>query len=262
MTPFLQNSIAAAVLSAGFLAAIQPVSAQESAEHARSLVFGLDLELGVGGVVAPEYEGAADYDVAPFPVIRVERFSLGEFSFGGDDSLGLSVYPSFRYIDKRKSSDVPALPGLPEVDAAIELGLGAAYEQEYWRIFGNLRHGVLGHHGIVGDLGADLIYRPDEDWRLSLGPRLSFADGDYMDSYFGVPAGVAGPVAYDPAGGLKSAGIEAQARYQFTPVWAVEGSIGWSRLLGDAADSPVTRNGDDDQVIARISIMRRFSFGF
>ncbi len=251
-------SIAGAYLAAGIGASL----ADDTGAGSASPVFGMQVELGAGAVVAPEYEGADDYDVSPFPVIRLKQLTLGSLAIGGDDRLGLSLRPSFRFIGKRKSSDVDGLPGLPGVGTAIELGLGAEYEAESWRVFGNLRHGVTGHDGLVGELGADLIFRPDDHWTVSFGPRLSFAGDDYMDDYFAVPAGIAGPAAYDPDGGLKSAGIEVLARHQLTPAWAVEGSFGWMRLVGDAADSPVTRAGDADQFIGRIGIMRRFSFGY
>ncbi len=239
-----------------------PLSAADAPADHQSPVYGIQVELGVGAVVDPKYEGADDYDVSPFPVIRLEQLTLDSLSIGGERALGLSLRPSFRFIGKRKSSQVDGLTGLPGIDTAVELGMGLIYEQEHWRVFGNIRHGVTGHDGLVGELGADLIYRPDTEWTISLGPRLSFADETYTDKYFGVPAGIAGAAAYNPDGGLKSAGIEALARYQVTPAWAVEGTFGWMRLVGDAADSPITRAGDDDQFIGRIGIMRRFSFGY
>ncbi len=250
------------ILGACLILGIEPASADDPKATNESAVFGIQFELGAGAVIEPEFEGSDEYDVSPFPVIRPKQLSLGSLNIGGDDSLGWSFRPSFRLIGKRKSSDVNSLPGLPSVDTAIEVGLGAVYEQEFWRVFGNLRHGVTGHDGLVGELGADLIYYPNDEWTVSFGPRLSFSDGNYMDKYFGVPAGVAGPVAFDPEGGLKSAGAETRTRYQFTETWAVEGSLGWMRLLGDAADSPVTRTGDNDQFFSRISIMRRFSIGY
>lgn len=250
------------VLGACLAVGNAPASADDISAANESPAFGIQFELGAGAVIEPEFEGSDEYEVSPYPVIRPKQLSLGDLNIGGDDSLGWSFRPSFRVIGKRKSSDVDSLPGLPSVDTAIEIGLGAVYEQEYWRIFGNIRHGVTGHDGLVGELGADLIYYPTDEWTVSFGPRLSFSDGNYMDKYFGVPAGIAGPVAFNPEGGLKSAGTETRARYQLTETWAVEGSFGWMRLLGDAADSPITRTGDDDQFVGRLSIMRRFSIGY
>jgi outer membrane protein len=258
----IQRLLSAGVVGIGLALSTVPSLADDEGAGNAASPFGMEFELGAGGVVVPEFEGSDDYEISPFPVFRLKQLTVGSLSIGGKDNLGFSLRPSFRIIGKRKPSDVDGLPGMPRIGTAVELGLGAVYEQEYWRAFGNLRHGVTGHDGLVGELGADLKFSPNEQWSVSVGPRLSFADGSYMDKYFGVPAGIAGPVAYDTDGGLKSAGVEMLARYQFGPAWAVEGSLGWSRLLSDAADSPVTRAGDDDQFIGRISIMRRFSIGY
>ncbi len=238
-----------------------PVRAQAASGNDAADPFGFEVEIGAGGVVSPLYEGSDDYHVTPVPVVRLRRLNLGGINIDATDSLGWSVYPSFRYLDRRESSDIPGLSALPDRKASLELGLGAAYEAEFWRVFAEVRHGAIGHNGLVAELGSDLIFRPGEDITFRLGPRLSFADDTYMDWAFGTPAGFAPIPAYIPDGGLKSAGQKAFARYDLDRAWSLEAGARWDRLVSDAEASPITAAGAEDQFIFSLGFVRRFTFG-
>ena len=43
---------------------------------------------------------------------------------------------------------------------------------------------------------------------------------------------------FEPDGGLKGVGLEAEARYALTPAWSVVANAGYERLVGDAAEFP------------------------
>ena len=80
---------------------------------------------------------------------------------------------------------------------------------------------------------------------LRFGVSATWADGDYMESYFGVsPAqsSASGHSRYKPKAGLKSVDLEAGVIYPFAGNWAVNAQVGYSRLSGDAADSPIVRD--------------------
>jgi hypothetical protein len=78
------------------------------------------------------------------------------------------------------------------------------------------------------------------------------AQGDevFADTDFGVTpveAAVSQYAAYNPDGWLKSLGVELNARYDFQNGWGLHGTLGLRRLRGDAARSPVTEEGSEDQ---------------
>ncbi len=224
----------------------------------------LVLELGGGGAAAPRYEGASSYMLSPYPSIRLKKLNFGALDIGGSES-GFFVKPSFRFVDRRDASDDASLTGLNAVSRSIELGLGAGYEWQSFRVFGDLRKGISGHKGWVGEAGADVILRPAEKWTVSAGPRLSFADSTYMNTYFGVTAAesaASGMPAFSAGGGVKSIGVEALVRYDANEHWAIEGGAGYARLIGDAANSPVTRAGSADQFTAKIGLIRKFDIQF
>lgn len=250
-------AIVSPLAGAAFLAG--PAAADGSAP-------GIEFELGGGGVVAPRYEGASDYLLSPYPTFRLKRLTLPNgFQIGGGDGMGLSFYPSFTFRGERKAADNPELAGLDDVDSAVELGAGVGYATPYWKVFAEVRRGFSGHEGYVGEIGADLVAYPTDRLSVSVGPRASFADGAYMDTYFGVSASEAqnsGLTEFDAGAGFKSIGVEASARYALLDAWAVESSAGYNRLVGDAADSPVTGIGSRDQFSFRLGVVREFKVDF
>jgi len=224
--------------------------------------------LGAGG--RPAYFGSDEYEYGATGSFQFDyvRFPNG-FSFGSANAVGFSqgasVVGSVRYIDERISMDYPEIDGLDDIDRTFEVGMGVAYEQEYYRAYGAARYGFFGHEAFVGELGADYISRPVRGLTLTVGPRIELGDSKFTDTYFGVTpeeSVESGLDAYSAGGGLYSAGLEATALYQFNPLWGVRGRLNWSRLLDDAADSPITLAGDDDQFRIKIELIRRIALDF
>jgi outer membrane protein len=222
-------------------------------------------ELGIGGIVVPEYDGADDYELRPRPIISVEYLSIpGLGSFGGKDGRGFSIGPSFGYVGEREASDFDNLTGLDDVDPTYEAGIKASYEWEHAEIYGAVRYAFGGADGVVGDIGANLIARPTERVVLKAGPTASFASSDYMDAYFGVTTSEAFNsdgrlTTYDPDGGFKGVGVAASARYEIFTDWFVNADASYERIVGDAKDSPLVKAGDANQFTFGLGISKRFS---
>jgi outer membrane protein len=254
MTLFRRSVLAA------FAIAFAPASA--SADETGP---GISFELGGGVQVLPSYEGADSFAVGGFPIIKFNRLELRNgFTMGGPQT-GLGFRPSFAVKGDRKAADHPELKGLNPIDTAVEIGIGLDYEIDAARFHGDIRRGVTGHEGVIAEAGVQLIARPVDGLTVSAGPRVSFADAEYMSTYFGVTAGEAaasGRSAYNAGGGVKSAGVEARLRYEFTNDWGVEGAVAWDRLVGDAADSPIVATGSADQFSGRIGLFRKFTVNF
>ena len=68
-----------------------------------------------------------------------------------------------------------------------------------------------------------------------------------MQSYFGVPEGVLQPrlAAFAPGGGLRDVHTGIGLMTAITPSWIAFGGLGYSILLGNAADSPLTKSRND-----------------
>lgn len=233
-----------------------PAAAQEGYRY------GVSADIGLGVSSEPKFEGSNANSAAPWLLWKNTELTWPGHQAGAV-SGGLVIIPSFGYVGERDGDTDDRLKGLDEVDASLELGGRIAYAVGPVTAYAALRKGVTGHEGLIGEAGAD--YRTIVNDRLILwsGANVTYADDDYMSSYFGVsPAesAASGLAAFDASGGIKSAGVRVQARYSLTEKTALLGEIQYDRLVNDAADSPVTL--DKDQFAVRFGIVRRFNFGF
>jgi len=226
-----------------------------------------DIEVGVGGMLQPRYAAADSYIFTPFPIISVGRFfvpGLGQVA-DGRKRQGVFFFPSFGFVGERSADDDRDLTGTRDVDWALELGLGAGYRTENWRAFAELRQGINGHTGQVGQLGFDGIFYPTQRLEVSVGPRAGFAFGDYMDTYFGVTASEAAASGgtlsqFNADSGFTSLGLSARASYDINDRARFHLQGGYDRLIGDAADSPIAKVGDENQFYIGAGVSYRFSF--
>jgi outer membrane protein len=231
------------------------------------------LKVGAAGTYAPRFEGSKDYLFQASPL-----FSLGKagstvrFSSRNDN-------PAFALIDQgafragvtgklvmpRDDDDSADLRGLTPIELGVELGgFAEVYPTDWLRVRGEVRHGIRSHTGVVADVAADAFVDVTPDVRLSAGPRVTFASNDYMDAYYGVtPAQVAasGLAAYDPSGGVHSAGAGAAITWQVNEKVETSVFAEYKRLLGSAADSSlVKQRGDRDQLLLGLTATYRFDF--
>lgn len=172
--------------------------------------------------------------------------------------------PNFRaglvaqYISKRDDVENNRVDNLKTVDPALMLGGLVGYDL-------HLNPGTLGfevewtHDVIDGNDGwllqPEIRYRRKlaQDWGLHVSTTLTYASGNYMDSYFSISAADSarsGLPTYNASSGIKDAGVNLALTYNFTQNWAVGGLVGYKRLLNDAEDSPVTKVGNENQYVA------------
>jgi len=245
-------------------------TAQPAAPRVRPR-FGLGLTLRGGLAVSPDYFGSDSFQLGPDVGVTFHYMRLGERVFGSEDfdaeKQGFGLRGAFRFVEDRDSADFPELAGLDDVDTSVEAGLGLGYYGRRFNAFADVRYGVIGHESFVVEVGADGVFRIGEDWRFTAGPRALWGDHDYVDTYFGVsPAEAAASGgrfgAFEADSGLVSAGIEIGATYRINDRWGVEGAVTWDRLVGDAGDSPITAQGDEDQFGLRIGVTRSVTLNF
>jgi outer membrane scaffolding protein for murein synthesis (MipA/OmpV family) len=94
---------------------------------------------------------------------------------------------------------------------------------------------------------------------------MSFGDSNFADAYFSVTpfeASLNGLVTpYKASGGVTSVGVLASASYAWSEQWSTTVYAGYRRLVGDAADSSITRRlGSPDQFTVGASLSYSFIF--
>lgn len=238
-----RQSLALAV--AAITLASVPAMAQDGGESGEKRT-----RIILGPQLAPSWPGADKFSVGPY--IDVSRTRDAEFEFEApDESFGSPLIhsghfafgPAFGFIGKRKASDIGA--DLPKVGLSVEAGaFGQVHLTPELRVRLEGRKGLSGHKGWTGEISADYVARQGDDWLFSIGPRVTLGDAKYTRAYFGVTPAAAitsGLPAYDPDGGIQSVGVTAGYHRMLGKNWGIAVYGRYDRLVGDAADSPVTR---------------------
>jgi outer membrane scaffolding protein for murein synthesis (MipA/OmpV family) len=221
----------------------------------------------VGGSadLSPQYEGSQRYIVRPGPAILVRYKDRFYFSTG--EGIGVDALRGKNYragvgisYDLGRDQDLNLrLRGLGDIDPAPELRLYGEYVIFPFVLHADLRRGLGGHDGYIGDVGFYVPVAGSEKFFVFVGPSFTWADDRYMSSYFGITPAQATRSQFAPftaSGGAKSARMGLTAEYNMTEHWFAEADLAYERLLGDAADSPITE--DPSQFALALTVGYRF----
>lgn len=244
------------------LIALMLLAAPAAAQPFGELGYVFSADMGLGVSYGPDYLGADDTGASPWLILRNGSLTRQQAG-GGETTDGFSVVPSFGYIGRREAADHDALAGMNDISRAGEIGFLAAYDQGPARGYVALRQGFGGHSAVVGEFGARYRFMPTDQLTLSPRAEARFGSDDFTQTYFGVTtdeAATSGYAAYAPDGGIYAASLGLEARYAVNDDFAVIGEVKYTRLIGDAADSPVVQ--DKSQPSVRLGVVRRFSFSF
>ncbi len=211
-------------------------------------------ELGLGAEGQPEYDGAGRYQIMPGPVIDIRYKDIAFASTG--EGIGANLF-SFRHVrfgaaityDLGRSPHVDgkALSGLGTIHPAPEIKIFADYtlsESVPIDIRVDARKQLGATNGYIADVGA---YMPlpgsSQQFAWFAGPTVTLADNRYMNAYFGISNHQAQQTTYrryKAWGGLKSAGLGVSMVYFVNPHVILTLNGAFDRLLGAAANSPIT----------------------
>ena len=188
--------------------------------------------------------------------------SYGAFFFGGDPGsggggmgvnlvrdpawrFGFSLAPGFGRA--RRESDHPSLAGMGDIDRATRATIFGGYTWRRW-LSGTLRVStdIEGKdHGTLALFDLNARWRVAERVFMSAGPGVTWADSDYTMTFFGVTPEQATRStlpAYEAGGGWNAVRFGVGASYRIDAHWNVGARVSASRIVGDAADSPITRD--------------------
>ena len=210
----------------------------------------------------PEYSGASNQIVKLTPglFIRYGRFTLSNVSGfvtrRADDvvrGLGIDLVRSdqvrvslaLRFDAGRSESTSTALKGQGYIKPTVRTRAALTWRlDDSWRLGAAWSVDALGRGGgNFGDVSVGWEHALAQRSVLSLGSSLSLAGDRYMQTYFGVNARQAASSAraeYTPDAGLRDLSVYANLRHDLGPDWTVLAGVSATRLLGPAADSPLT----------------------
>jgi outer membrane protein len=229
-----------------------------------------DVSVGGGIGFAPDYEGSKDYKAVPVPVGDV-KFGNGMFMklFGLNlraNTLPNKMWqlgPVVNYRGERKDVENDAVDDMKEVDSTIEAGIFGGLVYNKWFVSLEVLSDMDdAHEGWYSKLKGGYNWVINKNWALSIGASATYADDDYMQTYFGVSgkdSRRSGLDRYDAEAGIKDVGINLGLNKIINESWSARGVVSYTQLVGDASDdSPVVDEGDEGQLFG--AVMAVYSF--
>lgn len=209
-----------------------------------------------GGRVSLSVASRADYsgsDEAKISVMPALEYQWANGWFAGTNrgvGYNFSKAPTLQYglglgLDLgRKESANGALAGMGSIDSKVEYGAFLNYAPDrHWRLSSVLRYGSGDTgQGATANFGANYAMDIAPKWRLDVGASTTWANAQYMQSYFGVSATQSqqsGHAVYSSAAGIKDVTSSLNLSYQIEPKISVSGGLKASSLIGDATSSPI-----------------------
>ncbi|HXV23961.1 MAG TPA: MipA/OmpV family protein [Alphaproteobacteria bacterium] len=235
-----------------------------------------DFTVGLGVGAAPDYEGSDDYQGVPTWLFSAKDLYHPDTyvtlagpalrsNFVADPHLRAGV--SGLYIPERNNVEDDAVDRMRSVDAGLFLGgiFGWDFFPQANADFAallDLRYDVASDNGYLVTPRLSYFNRmPDSPFSIGAELFSNWASEDYMSEYFGVNASDAarsGLNTFDADAGFKDVGVSANVNYRFAEHWSATLLGGFTRLIDDAADSPVVDNrGDENQLFLGFTVNYR-----
>jgi outer membrane scaffolding protein for murein synthesis (MipA/OmpV family) len=243
-----------------------------------------EFEIGGGVGYGSKYEGSDETEVMFLPVLGITWKDTVYLTT--EDGLGAVVYDdndftvdvSLNYEWGRDQSDSSDLKGLGDVDGAPTLNLSLEYEVGPVTPFVELTRHLGGTNSLevsfgvetmipvsvlMGEGSGSSVAESDDEGEngpaILAGISTTWSDDKYMDSYFGInstQSARSGQSRFNAKSGFKAVGAELGFLYPVNENWEILSMIEYSQLIGDAADSPISK--DDSVFFVGMSVSYNF----
>jgi MipA family protein len=228
---------------------------------------------GGSTVSRPLYEGSNEneFDVLPFIDI-----SLGDsFYINNERGLGfyfikydkLEVGGGLGYYESRNEEDSTKLNGFDDIDGGIDGRMFVKYNMNRRTSLSFLILNDISdnHSGALVNIGATFSIIPKKRINWSIGASTSFADDNYMQTYFDVTQSqinqsFSSSAPFVASGGWKDFGFNTKFAINVSPRWKLKWHLDFKRLTRAAAYSPLVRElGSPNQFQFGIGVAYDFS---
>jgi outer membrane scaffolding protein for murein synthesis (MipA/OmpV family) len=237
---------------------------------AASPAWALDGMAGLGVGAAPDYEGSDDTTAVPMFMFQ-HNYDSGRFVklMGPNLKINLladkqfSLGPVLNYRPERDDVDNDQVDAMDKVDAAFEAGVFGGVNIDNLLFGLELLADVSNEHdGFTAQATAGYRWKAMPELTLTPGVFATYADSDYMDTYFSVDSGNVGSSGlpyYSADSGFKDVGVNLIAHYTPWEKWGIMGLVSYKALLNDAKDSPIVDDeGNDKQFSVGLMVTYRW----
>ena len=225
--------------------------------------------LGGLGALRPEYNGSNQYDFRGLPFLDVKYKNIFFLNFY--EGLGINVLhaPNFRvgmafnYYGSRVEDDSNNLRGTQDIGGGFDAGAFGSISFGRFSAKLKFRQDISNNHDgklLTGRFGYKISL--SKKLRANLNLRTTLADDNYMKTYFGVTnvqSAATGLRKFEASSNVKDVGGGAIFMYTFDKHWAIITLVNYSRLLNDAANSPLVEDiGSKNQFWLGLGTAYRF----
>jgi outer membrane protein len=205
--------------------------------------------VGLGAVDQPTAPGSATHETIGFPLFSAtyDRYFIGSAP-GSGLPFGVGAY-----LFKDDHWLIGAAVGesfFSDTGTTTVANVFAVYGTKYFIARSGITTDIGGHgQGTRGSFDFLGKFSPIDNLTLTAGPGLSWADGEYMQKYYGVNAvqsADSGLPTYTANGGINALRFKFGAQYNLTPKWTLGAQLVLSNLHGDAGKSPLTESRSQD----------------
>ena len=208
-----------------------------------------DVSVAIGAAALPRYPGSSAYRPEPIPSFDIRYEDIAFLSIG--EGLGVNILHdsnyrvgvTLAYDTGRDHSDSAHLHDMGNIAAAPEPKFFAEYVIFPVVLRGDLRRGIGGNDGWVGDLSVYMPVYGTKTFFIFAGLTTTYADQTYQRRFFGVTPDQSersGYPVFMPGSGFGSTRIGSNLMWYWNDHWFTAGEGSVQRLLGDSAKSPLT----------------------
>ena len=226
---------------------------------ATSIALSADISIGGGIGLVPDYEGSDDYELVPIPFVNVIWENGMFFNLEGLTAKANLIPSNFwrlgliaNYRPKRSHVENDKVDRLENVEPALEVGPFAGIQYKNWNVSVEVTTDVAeGHDGTLFAVRSGYNWVTSENLTILFDASATYASNDYMASYFSIDlldSLRSGLPQYHAAGGFKDINFRLGLAYGITDRWSARAIASYTRLVGDAEDSPAVDDvGDANQ---------------
>lgn len=229
----------------------------------------------LGPALSPEYHGSEDYETVPMLVSKFNllgtQFEIEGLTARADllehNNWKIGVTTEF---DFGRDGDVEnaSVAQMTEIDSALNLGAFLSKEIPNVYLEGdNLTFRVAlfndvsnTHEGRYSRLATAYELPLMLPFKVEFELETTYADADYMNTYFGVnaqDAASSGFYQYQADRSFRDVTFNTNIGVFTSPDWGGFLRLGVTKLLADAVDSPIVKAGDDIQYFVGLGVFYR-----
>lgn len=211
----------------------------------------------VGGGIAsvPRYEGAATNRLRAVPLLEIGNghFFAGTsrgigYNFSDDKSMQYGLRVTIA-PHRRQNQDV-RLNGMGDIAAAGEFGGFVNARFAPWYVTSSI---AASSRGSRMELGGGYELKLSDADQLRAGLEMNWANGKYMQTYFGVTAAQAAAsggvlTTYNATSGVKDYALKLNWMHSYSQEWFSNAGVTLKQLNGSAKTSPLTQRNSANSV--------------